>query len=647
MMFGKHIFILLISFLAAGFTVLAEEPQDDAQAARIYKNCASSVLFLTVKSETGEVVGQATGFVIKGGTIVTNEHVTRKGKVFVETGVAVIPTVMARVDSLNDLAFLTPVVELAAAPLVINDSLPSPGNPVFTISNPAGLDKSISAGIVASVRELEGRELIQITSPISPGSSGGPVLNERGEVVGVAFGSLNAGQNLNFAVPAKKILDLMRGAAAEGADISSLLDQAKSLNSDLTTLNFSSEEDSEYQRTWAKMRSVFATALQAAGRNLADLMALCNLASTYASDIAVLAAERAVEIVPSFETKFKLGQALDIHSYWLEDPERASVLKRAEIVFRDCLKLSKAPNAEVLKALADVLENQENYSEAARHFTDAYNLFRSGDDVQNEAACLRGLIRACYALGNNKAGDSWFRTLVDSGRATYWDWSRQGERLENSNEFHEAALCYRTAASLNTEFGWSSWLSAARMFWMTEDDYDDALTCARKCISSGSGRKNSEGTLAYSYRLIADILNKRGVYQEALNHARESIALDPEKGWAYDAQAEALIGLRRYLEATKASEQAIRFSDGKFPEMHFRLGYAQFKLENWEQAYQSYKLVVAFDKEDTASPYNLALCAIRMNNYYDAAKWFEEVLRRNPNHPQRQDILKRIEILRR
>jgi TPR repeat protein len=64
---------------------------------------------------------------------------------------------------------------------------------------------------------LEGRELIQISAPISPGSSGGPVLTANGEVIGVAVGTLKSGQNLNFAVPASVLWKLLRGEAGGSA----------------------------------------------------------------------------------------------------------------------------------------------------------------------------------------------------------------------------------------------------------------------------------------------------------------------------------------------------------------------------------------------------------------------------------------------
>lgn len=75
------------------------------------------------------------------------------------------------------------------------------GDIVYNISSPLGLEKSISNGIISSVREdKQHGEIIQITAPISPGSSGSALLNEQGKVFGVATFNKTGGQNLNFGV---------------------------------------------------------------------------------------------------------------------------------------------------------------------------------------------------------------------------------------------------------------------------------------------------------------------------------------------------------------------------------------------------------------------------------------------------------------
>jgi serine protease Do len=94
-------------------------------------------------------------------------------------------------------------------PLLTNadsDSLVQ-GQRVIVIGSPLGLDFSgtVSEGIISAFRDH--RKIIQITAPISHGSSGSPVFDENGEVIGVAFAGIEGGQNLNFAIPIKYLLD--------------------------------------------------------------------------------------------------------------------------------------------------------------------------------------------------------------------------------------------------------------------------------------------------------------------------------------------------------------------------------------------------------------------------------------------------------
>lgn len=86
---------------------------------------------------------------------------------------------------------------------------PKVGSAVYVIGSPKALEGTFSTGVVSAIRELEGRSFLQVSAPISGGSSGGPVLNSEGAVIGVAVATLRDGQNLNFAVPARYLSDLM------------------------------------------------------------------------------------------------------------------------------------------------------------------------------------------------------------------------------------------------------------------------------------------------------------------------------------------------------------------------------------------------------------------------------------------------------
>ena len=170
------------------------------------------------------------------------------------------------------------------------------------------------------------------------------------------------------------------------------------------------------------------------------------------------------------------------------------------------------------------------------------------------------------------------------------------------------------------------------------DTQDSALSSARNCISAGTGKEQSETQLAWAHYIIADILNDRGVYTEALVHSREAVSLYGSNAWYFEAEAEALNGLKRPAEAVTASTQALRLSDGRYAMMHFTLGSAYFDEENWALALQSYKKAAELDPHDASSAYNAALCDLRLGYREDAVNWFEEVLKRNPNYPDRDRI---------
>lgn len=80
------------------------------------------------------------------------------------------------------------------------------GDEIFVAGTPQGLEGTFSRGMVTGVRNEP--KLLQIDAPISPGSSGGPVLNTQAEVVGVVVSTLSDGQNLNFAIPIQEITSL-------------------------------------------------------------------------------------------------------------------------------------------------------------------------------------------------------------------------------------------------------------------------------------------------------------------------------------------------------------------------------------------------------------------------------------------------------
>jgi S1-C subfamily serine protease len=145
------------------------------------------------------------GFFASDGIVATNLHVIEgAAKAYVKL---VGKETMYDVDGIvgldrdNDLVLLE-VRGTKAPPLLLgNAHQVAVGDQVYVVGNPEGLEGTLSQGLVSGIRRLDSKTLFQISAPISHGSSGGPVLNSEGKVIGVAVAILEGGQNLNFAVP--------------------------------------------------------------------------------------------------------------------------------------------------------------------------------------------------------------------------------------------------------------------------------------------------------------------------------------------------------------------------------------------------------------------------------------------------------------
>jgi len=177
----------------------------------------STVLIVsTDRSGKGVYVYFGSGFAIEPNLIVTNSHVFQDGRLGLvrKIGSDRVPHIIEKVvlrDKENDIVLLyVPDLDLPSLP--IQPSEPVIGDTVFTMGNPKGMEGTFSEGLVSALREERGVRMIQITAPISHGSSGGPVFNIYGEVIGISTSTLSSGQSLNFAVPASAIDALLQRA---------------------------------------------------------------------------------------------------------------------------------------------------------------------------------------------------------------------------------------------------------------------------------------------------------------------------------------------------------------------------------------------------------------------------------------------------
>jgi serine protease Do len=199
-----------------------KDDKDELTAAELFKKLSPAVV--TVSMKVQGMQGGGTGFLLdREGTIVTNHHVVSQAEqlsIRFANGASYDEVELLDDDAADDLALLRVPLKRPsdgevpkAEPVVLGDSdAVQVGEHVIAIGNPLGLEHTLTDGLVSQRRLYEGRHWIQMSAPISPGNSGGPLFDMHGQVIGVTtatMGSLFA-QNLNLAVPINALRPLIK-----------------------------------------------------------------------------------------------------------------------------------------------------------------------------------------------------------------------------------------------------------------------------------------------------------------------------------------------------------------------------------------------------------------------------------------------------
>jgi hypothetical protein len=202
----------------------------------IARQALKCVVTIETKDEQGKPLGQGSGFIVSNdGRFITNYHVIQgaaSGVVRFPEGASYLIEGIVVSNSERDLALLkikTTSKEFSFLNLRDSDSVQI-GEQVIAIGSPLGLEATVSPGFISGVRDVDGLRLLQTTAPISPGNSGGALVDLNGAVIGVPSLTLTlvkknvtVSQNLNFALPSNYVRELI---SAESAEVHSLLSAA-------------------------------------------------------------------------------------------------------------------------------------------------------------------------------------------------------------------------------------------------------------------------------------------------------------------------------------------------------------------------------------------------------------------------------------
>lgn len=209
------IFLLVLVFSCVATFSRPLWAQNETVIISLFKKQVDSIVVVGVIGKRKKDNRSGSGFFIsQDGLILTNYHLIKKARrIFVKLkdDTAYTRVKVVNVDVPRDIAVLkidaSGVGRSPTKPVKLGNSDDlTVGQRVVAISNPLGLENTVSDGIISAIRPTDqGSQVLQVSVPLSNGSSGGPLFNLQGEVIGVVAASMQKGQSLNFVIPINEV----------------------------------------------------------------------------------------------------------------------------------------------------------------------------------------------------------------------------------------------------------------------------------------------------------------------------------------------------------------------------------------------------------------------------------------------------------
>ncbi|HKP36427.1 MAG TPA: trypsin-like peptidase domain-containing protein [Pyrinomonadaceae bacterium] len=453
-----------LSLLACVLVFQAARAQD--QLPELVRRIKPSAVAIETFDAKGEKLSRGSGFFIDSDRVVTNRHVidgAYRAEVHSLTGSNYPVRSVLAVDAEADIALLR--VEAPAnlvRPLQLDRTSPQEGESIVVIGNPFGLEGSVTNGIVSAVRDIPGfGRIIQITAPISPGSSGSPVVNMQGQVIGVATLQITGGQSVNFAIPSERIAQLDRSTQSQssaGLSLGELVvatsrnKRAKAVELFRDGLSFLSKDDCQsalpYFQRATDADSGYAEAWAQAG--------FCHEKLGRHTE-AIEASRKAVGIRPSAESYFNIGLA----NYYLKQ------YREAETAYRQAIKLDPYNAADAYYALGmnyrdwgQFDDEMSAYKHAIRLRPDYANAYDRLGQRYLQLKKYPEAIEAFKQLAMLKPGDANAQNSL-------------GEAYVAASRNDDAVETFRQAIRLKPDFG-KAYFNLGKTF-LTRGDRDAAI----------------------------------------------------------------------------------------------------------------------------------------------------------------------------
>src|SRR6266404_2220894 len=226
---APRIIAAVILLATALSTATAQTTAPALSGDQVVERVSPSAVSIFVGKGDGQVAGVASGVIIRSdGVILTANHVVkgmREVQVRLKSGEIYDQVELMASDERRDVAALR--ISAAGLPVLPfgNSASAASGAVVFVVSNAVGLPWTASSGILSATRMADdvpgagsGYRILQFTAPLSPGSSGGVLVDAEARILGIVVGSLSVVQNINFAVPIESVAGLANASGGTRFD---------------------------------------------------------------------------------------------------------------------------------------------------------------------------------------------------------------------------------------------------------------------------------------------------------------------------------------------------------------------------------------------------------------------------------------------
>lgn len=578
--FAICLVLAYVSTLDDLILIHVSQAQRPLSAREIAQTALPSTVHIFTFDRDGNVKSSGSGFFIEQDIIVTNYHVIEdadqiKVKVVGNKQVLVASNILAMSEA-QDLALIK-IPARVGKPLPLGDvNKIAVGDVVYAVGNPEGLEGTFSEGIISRLRS---NIFIQITAPISHGSSGGPVLNRLGQVIGVAAGTIKEGQNLNFAIPVLHINSLISKKQSPRTTRQS----APNLN--VKSLPKNAEE-------WLQ------EGLRLLRRN--------------DNERAVYAFKQSIVYKPESDTYLYLGDAYR-GGYDPEVPGQKEPLKLAIEAYKESIRI-RPNNDDAYCGIGGAYWLSGSYDEAIDAYSKAIKINPNNSDA------YVGLGDSYFWSRSYELAIGAYRQAILINPTNGEAYGDLGFAYNTLGRFEEALEAYQKAVQV-APYDSHAYVLLANAYQLAKYPQADKLSLDALKQAIRINPKYS-----FAYHELGKFYKDRGRYQEAIETFKLELKVEPNNSDVYEEIGNIHATLKLFDEAIIHYKKAIEMN-GHEASYYHSLGQVFYQLKRYEEALEAYRQAAILAPNHGIYHSSLGFIYYEFRNYGEAIKSFKNAVR--------------------